>query len=265
MYSHFQLGLKYFQYYLKASNGKGHGIHSPFVFEFVTKVLNDKRHFYAYDRIEQLRSNLLLDNTILTIEDFGAGSTVSKSNKRSVKQIALSALKPKKFSQLMFRMINYYHLNSMIELGTSLGITTSYFASGNTLGKVFTFEGATQIANVARQNFHTLQLDNIKITEGNFDETLATSLHNIPPIDFAFVDGNHRKQPTINYFHQLLAKSHEHSIMIFDDIHWSAEMEEAWLYIQQHPSVTLTIDLFFIGLVFFRKEQKQPQHFVVRF
>ena len=265
MYSYSQLALKYLQYYFTASNGKGHGVHSPFVFEFITKVMNDKRHFYAYDKIEDLRTDLLLDRRMLTIQDFGAGSNVSKSNERKVKDIARSALKPRKFGQLMFRMVDLYHLNTILELGTSLGITTSYLASGNALGKVYTFEGAHQIANIAKENFRELELGNIELIEGNFDETLPNQLERIKTIDLAFVDGNHRKQPTINYFEQLLKKVDKNSILIFDDIHWSEEMEEAWKYIQQHSSVTLTIDLFFIGIVFFRKEHKVQQHFSIRF
>jgi predicted O-methyltransferase YrrM len=103
------------------------------------------------------------------------------------------------------------------------------------------------------------------LIKGNFDETLSSQISKLAVVDFAFVDGNHRQKPTLNYFNQLLEKANENSIFIFDDIHWSNEMEEAWKEIQQHPSVTLSIDLFFIGIVFFRKEQKVPQHFLIRF
>lgn len=265
MYSAAQLAFKYLSYYFSASNGKGHGVHSPFVFDFITNVKNDKRHFYAYDTVEKLRSSLLYTDKMLTIEDFGAGSTVTKSNQRNVRDIARSALKPKKFGQLMFRMVDYYKANTVIELGTSLGITTSYLASANLKGKVYTFEGARQVAEVARQNFEKLQLRNIELIEGNFDDTLTAQLKRMNSVDFAFVDGNHRKDPTIRYFNNLIEKASEDAVLIFDDIHWSKEMEEAWEHIKGHPSVTLTIDLFFIGLVFFRREQKVKQHFTVRF
>jgi predicted O-methyltransferase YrrM len=265
MYSHFTLAAKFFSYYLAASNGKGHGVHSPFVFDFIINVLNDKRQFYAYKELEQLRKELMSNKTLLTIEDFGAGSTVTKSNQRRVDNIARSALKPKKFGQLMFRMVDYYKAQTIVELGTSLGITTGYLASGNLKGQVFTFEGARQVAEVAIENFKRLSLDNIKIIEGNFDDTLQDQLQQLPTVDVAFVDGNHRKEPTIQYFEQLLKNASESSIFIFDDIHWSEEMEEAWKHIQQHAAVTLTIDLFFIGIVFFRKEQKIAQHFSIRF
>lgn len=265
MYSPVQLAFKYLSYYFKASNGKGHGVHSPFVFDFITNVLNDKRHFYAYETVERVRESLLRNETVLTIEDFGAGSTVTNSKQRKIKSIAKSALKPKRFSQLMFRMVNYYNLETIVELGTSLGVTTSYLASANVEGKVYTFEGAKEVASVARKYFDKLELKNIEIIEGNFDLTLQPVLDKLGKVDLAFVDGNHRKEPTIAYFHQLLQKAAADSVFIFDDIHWSNGMEEAWREIQQHPSVTLTIDLFFIGLVFFRKEQKTAQHFSIRF
>jgi predicted O-methyltransferase YrrM len=174
-------------------------------------------------------------------------------------------LKPKKFSQLLFRTANFYQPINTLELGTSLGITTAYLASANANNKVMTMEGAKEVSAIARRNFQQLQLKNIEIVEGDFDSNLSSVLNNISSIDFAFVDGNHRKEPTIKYFEQLLSKTTNNSILVFDDVHWSKEMEEAWEYIKQHSSVTLSIDLFFIGIVFFRHEQLEKQHFSIRF
>jgi len=127
-------------------------------------------------------------------------------------------------------------------------------------------EGAKAVAAVARDNFKALRLENIKIVEGNFDLTLRDVLQKqLPKVDFAFIDGNHRKEPTIQYFQQLLPHLHEYSMVVFDDVHWSEEMEAAWGYIKAHEAVTLSMDLFFIGIVFFRKEQKVKQHFSIRF
>lgn len=265
MYSSFKLAVKYVQYFLTASNGKGHGMHSPFVFEFITKVLNGKKEDSCYKNIEQLREHLKRDNTLLTIEDFGAGSRLHSSYKRKVSDIATSALKPKKFSQLLFRVVNFYKTTNILELGTSLGITTAYLASANARNKVITMEGAKEVAAIARKNFQQFDLSNIVIVEGDFDTNLLHVLMDLSSIDFAFIDGNHRKEPTIKYFEQLLSKTTNNSILVFDDIHWSREMEEAWKYIKQHSSVTLSIDLFFIGIVFFRHEQLEKQHFSIRF
>jgi len=265
MYSSSKLAVKYLQYFLTASNGKGHGMHSPFGFEFITKILNDKAEYACYETIEQLRQQLNHDNTLLTIEDFGAGSRIHDSYKRKVCDIAKSSLKPKKFSQLLFRIANFYEPKNILELGTSLGITTAYLASAISHGNVITMEGAKEVAAVARKNFQQLQLKNIKIVEGDFDSNLVSVLNDFSSIDLAFVDGNHRKEPTIKYFEQLISKTTNNSILVFDDIHWSKEMEEAWGYIRQHSSVTLTIDLFFIGIIFFRHEQLEKQHFSIRF
>ena len=265
MYSSFQLAKKYLHYYIKAKNGKGHGIHSPFVFDFVTRVLNDDNKYECYNKIEPLRAQLLGNNAIIEVEDFGAGSAVIPTAKRKIKAIAKSSLKNKKFAKLLFRIVNYYQPQTIIELGTSFGITACYMACANKKSAVYTFEGSKAIADIASENFKKTGLQNIKLIRGKFDETFPGTLSAMNKADFAFVDGNHRKKATLDYFFYLQQKSVPGSIFIFDDIHWSLEMEEAWEQIQQHPSVILTIDLFFVGFVFFNPDFKVKQHFTIRF
>lgn len=265
MYGPLTLAFKYLRYWLTAANGKGHGVHSPFVFEFITRVLNDKRRFYAFDGIEKIRTQLLSNHSTIEIQDFGAGSRVAKTNTRKVSDVAKGSLKPAKYSQLLFRMIDYYGPSQIMELGTSLGITTAYLASANTNAKVTTFEGSATIAQIARQNYGSLGLANISLLEGNFDDQLPKWLAHNKKVDFAFIDGNHAYKPTIAYFEALLDVVEDHSILVFDDIHWSREMEAAWAQISAHPRVTLSIDLFFIGIVFFRKEFAQKQQVSIRF
>jgi predicted O-methyltransferase YrrM len=265
LYSAFQLAKKYLKYYLAASNGKGHGVHSPFVFDFIKNVLRDKNEYDCYNTIEKQRQYLLQNDTIIEIEDFGAGSAVMKSNKRVVKNIAASSLKPKKFAQLLFRIVQYYKPATVLELGTSLGITTSYLANGNKNATVYTCEGSSAIASIAKNSFEALQIKNIELTEGDFAKTLSPLLNKTGKVNFAFIDGNHKKEPTAEYFSKLLNFSTHSTILIFDDIHWSEEMEAAWEQIKNHPAVTLTVDLFFIGLVFINPDFKVKQHFVIRF
>lgn len=263
MYSAFQLAKKYLRYYLSASNGKGHGVHSPFVFDFIIHVLNDKQVYDCYIPIEARRRELKQDDRVIEVEDFGAGSSVIKSNRRKVKAIAASSLKPKKFAQLLFRVAQYYKPANTVELGTSFGITSAYLASAGT--RLHTCEGSPPIATIAKQTFDSLHLQNIQLTEGDFNVTLPGLLNRLQTVDLAFVDGNHRKAPTLDYFAQLLPHCHSGSVLIFDDIHWSSEMEAAWQSIKAHASVTMTIDLFFIGLVFFSPDFKVKQHFTIRF
>ena len=265
MYSKFQVALKYLNYYLTASNGKGHGMHSPFVFDFITKILNDKTEYDDYNKVEKLRKKLSYDETKLKIEELGAGSSSGRSNLRSIASIIRNTVKSKKYGQLLYRIVKYYQPQTIIELGTSLGITASYLSLANPKSKIFTLEGSTQIANVATQNFRTLELQNLKLIEGNFNNTLPAVLYQIPTVDLVFIDGNHRKEPTENYFHWLLSKVHNDTILIFDDIHWSLEMEDAWEHIKSHLAVRCSVDLFFLGIVFFRQEFKGRQHFKIKF
>jgi predicted O-methyltransferase YrrM len=265
MYSKPQLLLKYLQYYFIASSGKGHGMHSPFVFDFITKILNDKTVYPEYMKGEALRDQLLNDTAVLEVEDLGAGSAVNKKDRRSISSIAKNAAKPKKFGQLLFRMVRYYQPNTILELGTSLGITTSYLSLAKSDARLITMEGSKKIAEVAKENFRNLEIRNIEIVEGNFDGTLASVVRGLPTVDFSFIDGNHRQEPTERYFQELVAKTNNDSILVFDDIHWSSEMEAAWETIKNDNAVSCSIDLFFIGIVFFRKEFKEKQHFVIRF
>lgn len=265
MYSSAQLAQKYFNYYLHASNGKGHGMHSPFVFDFILNVLNNKSDYQSPTEIEQLRQQLLSDKRIIEIEDFGAGSRTNSSKQRSIAQIAKSALKSKKLAQVLFRLAKHYQPQLIVELGTSLGITTAYLSKANPNSAITTIEGSKQIAAIAKENFQKLNCTNIQQLTGDFDDLLPAAIYLLQSIDLAYIDGNHRYQPTINYFHQFLPKSHNQTILVFDDIHWSVEMEKAWEKIKSHPSVQYTIDIFFLGFVFFREEFKVKQNFVIRF
>ena len=232
---------------------------------FIKSVLNDKTVYPDYLPIEKRRKLLLNDSSVIAVEDFGAGSSVIKTNKRAVSAIAASSLKPKKYAQLLYRMVKYYQPANILELGTSFGITTAYLAAVNKTSKVITCEGSEAIASIAKQNFADLQLKNVQLTEGDFAKTLSPLLSSLREINFAFIDGNHRKEPTLDYFNQLLKHATPASILVFDDIHWSAEMEEAWAAIKEHPAVTLTIDLFFVSIVFCNPDINHKQHFAIRF
>lgn len=265
MYSSWQLAIKYLKYYFTASNGKGHGIHSPFVFEFITKVLCDKKKYEEYNVVENLRKQLLNDSRLLTVEDFGAGSGIVKRNQRSVRSITRNTAKSEKYGQLIYRIARFYQPKTILELGTSLGITTSYLALAQPGSKVITAEGAKEITNIAQQNFQKSGIKNIELVEGNFDDTLETIMAKLSSVDLAFIDGNHRQEPTERYFNQILSKTHNDSILIFDDIHWSREMEQVWGSIKAHPSVRCSIDVFFIGIVLFRQEFREKMDFRIRF
>ena len=264
-YNTFTLINKYISYLWKASNGHGHGVHSPFVFAFIKNVLNTKSKGPSIDAIELYRQRLLNNQKEINILDLGAGADPKGNKSRTIAQIAKGALKPKKYSSLLSRIVKYYQPSQVLEMGTSLGITTCYLAHGVPNASVVTMEGAPTVAHEALTTFKNLGFQNIQLIEGNFDQSLPNYLQSVSTIGIAYVDGNHRYEPTMQYFNLLLTKSDEHSIFIFDDIHWSSEMEKVWAEIKADARVSLTIDLFYIGIVFLRKEQKEQEHFIIRY
>jgi len=252
---------QYLRYYVHACTR--YQVHSPFVFDLVNEVLEDNRHFYVFNDIERLRVNLLRDKRILEVTDLGAGSHTTKSGRRTVRSIARSAVTPIRYTEFLFRLVHYLKPKTVLEMGTSLGISTLYQAKADGRAQVITLEGCPEIAAIAQENFKRLKADNIELLRGDFSDTLPQALLKMQRVDYVFFDGNHRKIPTLNYFHEALKYAHEDSVFVFDDIYWSEEMMEAWEEIKAHPQVTMTIDIFYMGIVFFRKENINKTHFTL--
>ncbi len=239
-------------------------VHPPFLYNLVTEVFEDKKEYEEYLPVEKLKSLLLSDDRQIEVIDLGAGSSVDNNNMRLIKDITNYSSKNKKISRLLFRLSRYFQPNNILELGTSMGLSAAYLASGNKDSQVTTIEGCPNISAQAIKNIKSINIRNITAINGSFDQELPGYLSSITQLDFAFIDGNHLEKPTINYFEQCLLKTVNSSCIIFDDIHWSEGMEKAWDYIQNHQDVTLSIDLFYMGIVFFNKELSK-QHFVIRF
>ncbi|MBV8250986.1 MAG: class I SAM-dependent methyltransferase [Chitinophaga sp.] len=259
----FSVAGKYLKYYFTAGNR--HDVHSPFVFSLIEEVLRDKKQQPAFREIELLRQQLLRSEETIQVTDLGAGSIVSGGNDRRVRDITRYAAKQPKFGQLFYRLIQYLQPQYLVELGTSMGMSSAYMAKANPNATVYTIEGCPNIAAKARSNFDSLGIKNIEQRIGNFDTELPKLLQQIPRLDWMYIDGNHRKEPTWNYFQEALPYVHNDTVLIFDDIHWTPDMEEVWHRIMQSEQVTYTIDLFFIGLVFFRKDFKVKQHFTLKY
>ncbi len=232
-----------------------HGTHSPFVYHLVDEVIYDLKDKSEYLDIEKLRESLLQDERVISVTDLGAGSHINNQRNKKIKSIAKNALKPKKLAQLLHRLAKEFNPATLLELGTCLGVTTAYFSKALPNGNVISMEGCPEKAKIAQQNWDKLSLKNVAVVVGNFDDTLPEVMEKQEQLDFVFIDGNHRKEATLNYFNLCLPKVHEDSVIIFDDIYWSQGMEQAWEHIKAHPDVTVTIDLFWIGLVFFRAGQ----------
>jgi predicted O-methyltransferase YrrM len=266
IYSRSHLAIKYLKYFFSSSNRNGHGIHSPFVFDFVVHVLQNKQEGYSpCSQIESLRRLLIGSLERIPNEDLGAGSSRFSSATKSISSIAKSALKPPKYARLLYRIVSYYKPNSILELGTSFGLTTQYLALANTNARVITIEGSPAIANIAQQGFKKNDCKNIELIVGDFSTELEKAIQRMKGIKLFYIDGNHRYESTIKYFNEIVFVSGEDDILIFDDIHWSKGMGKAWQEIKKDGRVRCTIDLFFIGLVFLKKSFVEKQDFVIQF
>jgi len=239
-----------------------HGVHSPFVYRLIDKVIYDFEPKKVYAGIEALRKQLLNDKRSIQVTDLGAGSKVNNDQTKKISDIARNALKPRRLAQLLYRLAADLKPLNIIELGTCLGITTVYLQNASPKAKVYSLEGSPETAAVALETFQKAGLTNIAEITGNFDDTLPGVIKELDQLDFVFVDGNHQRDATIKYFEWCLAKVHEDTMLIFDDIYWSEGMKEAWQEIKAHPRVTVTVDLFWIGLVFFKKGQAKEDFLV---
>jgi len=253
---------KYLQYRLNAKTK--HAVHSPFLFELITQVLNNKQSNSDYTIVENYKKTLLKDKTIISCPDLGAASKVLKSNQNSIQQIAKSSSVNKKFGRLLYRLVEHFRPNTILELGTSLGISTQYLALANKNAKVITLEGCSDKTNYNKQFLKNERFKNIDSHTGNFDILLPEVLTKTTTVDLVFFDGNHQEKATLNYFEHCLSKINNKTIFIFDDIYWSKGMENAWEKIIEHPKVTLSINLYYMGIVFFRKENTK-EHFDIKF
>ena len=241
-----------------------HGVHSPFVFDLVTKCFYDATKYQEYEVLKSYRKSLLENKNTIEVTDFGAGSRVFKSNTREIAKIAQTAGITPKNAELLFRIVRYFQPKSILEIGTSLGLATSALSLGNSNAKIITLEGCP---NTQKQAQIQLQGQNSNFQNVEFVNTEFSSYFKVihpSPIThhLIYFDGNHSKKATLDYFEALLPTISNDSVWIFDDIHWSADMEEAWEIIKKHPKVSVTIDTFQWGIVFFRAEQEK-EHFII--
>jgi predicted O-methyltransferase YrrM len=244
---------KFLKYILFSSHKRGHGIHSPFVFNLVLKVFRGKTSPYIVNIAETIRKKMVSEHRIIEFTDFGVGSDMKSGNLRRISDIARYSSVPMKYGKLLAGLSAEYGKNSIIEFGTSLGISTLYMAAANPETVVYTMEGCPAISEIARNNFKEAGIKNVKSFTGSF-EKLLPEIENlrISP-GLVFIDGDHRKESLIENFERMVNISDRNTVIVLDDISYSAEMGEAWKEIKKNEKVKFTVDIFRMGIVFFRE------------
>ncbi len=255
---------RYIKYKIFARHKYGYGIHSPFVYNLITGVFNDNFNYQAYNEVEQIRKTMNGSEKAISFADQGAGSHRFKTGNRNIRDIARYSSVNKKSGRLLFRLVRYFKPDTMIELGTSLGISTMYMAKGYEKAKVISIEANSALAGIAGQNFQAAGIHNVEVINDSFENALPGIIRNLEKNVLVFIDGNHEKEATLKYYSQFMEKAKNNHIIIFDDINWSESMNEAWNRIKSDPASGITVDLFFMGIVYPNKSV-QKQNFVIRF
>ena len=244
--------VRYLNYILLSRHRKGHGIHSPFVFNIISNVFRNKIDPEIISVAENLRKKMISDRRTIFVNDLGSGVLSLKNNCRKVSEIAKNSPVPAKYGALLSNLASEFGKPLIIEFGTSLGISTIYLAASCREASVITIEGCNAIVEIAKQNFAESGLNNIRVIENSFDNILPEIANmNIKP-GLVFIDGNHRKEPVIKYFNKMAELADTNTVIVIDDINYSKEMSEAWNIIKLHEKVSVSIDIFRMGILFFR-------------
>jgi predicted O-methyltransferase YrrM len=243
---------KYLKYILTSKNSIGHGIHSPFVFDLVSRVFRNNIDQVIVDRIEMVRKRLIADKKIISVKDLGSGLDGRDTTLSRISDIVRYSAVPGKYGMLLANLAVEFGKPLIVEFGTSFGISTLYMALFCQETLIFTMEGSQAIADIAENNFEESGVNNVKLFIGPFEEILPEiTKQGIKP-GLVFIDGNHRKQPVLSYFKELVEISGNETVVVIDDIYYSREMEEAWNEIKKHEKVSITVDIFRMGMVFFK-------------
>jgi predicted O-methyltransferase YrrM len=256
--------VKYLKYILLAHHRKGHGIHSPFVFDLVSRVFKKETDPAIISTVEKIRTKLISDRRKILVRDLGAGSQTLKPQSRFISEIARHSPVSRKYGRLLSNLAGEFGKPLIIELGTSFGISTMYMAASCKDSTVYTIEGCSEIAAIAKENFTEAGLTNIKIFEGSFDKVLPDLFKDGAKPGLIFIDGNHRKEAVIKYFNMLAEISGNKTAVIIDDINYSKEMGEAWKEIKLHKKISVSIDICRMGILFFR-EGINHNDYVIRY
>ena len=142
----------------------------------------------------------------------------------------------------------------ILELGTSLGISTLALALAAPGRRVVTIEGSSTLAAIARENLRRYGAENAEVICMEFSEALATLKNRNISVEMAFIDGNHRGSALKKYVESIKSLG-EKMIIVADDIRMNRDMHEAWQQLSGWQTALMaapaSIETFRFGILFF--------------
>ncbi|MBO7477451.1 MAG: class I SAM-dependent methyltransferase [Salinivirgaceae bacterium] len=246
--------LSYLRWRMHARDRQGHRIHSPFLYSLITNNLYNRITDDWVSEVERYRKQLLADKTLVNITDYGTGSRFASGNTRRVRDIARHSSTSPRDGRLLSNLATAMQCRNILELGTNLGLGTLYLANSAHCEQLVTIEGCPNLSAIANNNFNRLCTNKITVINEEFSKALPNALKMLPSLDFLFIDGNHNGDATISYFTQCLPYAGNDTVFVIDDIHKDSSMESAWAKIIDNEKVTLSLDFFTMGVLFFRSQ-----------
>ena len=241
----------YLSYYF-ASHTK-YQIHAPFVYEFLTQIFEDDRFYHAMGVIENYRRNLL-----------GNGSQIiTKTGVTTTNQLVKTLAISPKAGAILFKSVHFYKPTTLLEIGNSLGISTLYQATPNSQVPMITLMPDTSLATATHNYFKQLGTRNISILTGPIQANLSTAIQQLKTIDYLFLNGFWGIINTFNYFETCLEQMPSNAVFVFKSPYASKATQEFWEKAKKHQKVRLSIDIYDLGFLFFRSEQKQVAHYQI--
>jgi len=258
-FSKVNIALAYLNYLIRSK--RRHGIHSPFVYALQDECLSIKLTEETIQEKKALFNALASDNSLIQVNDYGAGSKKLASFRRVNKIFKISSSKGK-YGNLLYCLSTYFKPKYILELGTSLGVGTFHLRAGNVNTHITTVEGCEQTMLMAQKYVRRTHAPSISFIHSTFDHFLDH--FELPNFDLIFVDGHHDGKALLRYMEKLTHCSHEQTIFVLDDIRWSTSMLEAWKILISSNEYHLSIDFFRVGILM-RRPNQAKEHFVLRF
>jgi len=230
------------QIYRKLFCRKGFGVHSPFVYDLITNVIEEKSDFYAFSDISIAQLQLLQNEHVI---QYGRKRIAVKE---ALKRFGITT----KEGKFLFRLTNHYKPHTILSIGSSMGLAPLCLTRYNATVQCIILEYEQDIAEIAKQILNKEKNTALNIKIGAYHELLPESIVQLQRIDCVFIGKDVGVNDWDTVFEQCEPFIHDSTFFVLAGIRSSTDKQNYWMQYRQHPSVTIAVDLFDMGLLFFQ-------------